>query len=93
MQAKRVQCVLRHQFSLIQLHGFLTALPQPRQCCLGLVIVKTALPTSLGNCINLYDRLRNPSTALSAVVFVELSAQCTAEVPPCSSDAFVQDAS
>jgi len=62
MQAKRVRCdVLPHEFSLIHLHGFLTALHRPRlglilsclashwtrQCCLGLGLVKTASPTSL----------------------------------------------
>jgi len=49
MQAKRVRCVLPHEFSLIHLHGFLTALPRPHQCCLGdgLGLVKTASPTSL----------------------------------------------
>jgi len=43
--------VLPHEFCLIQLHGFLTALPRPRQCCLnlglGLGLVKTASPTPL----------------------------------------------
>jgi len=55
--------VLPREFSLIHLHGFLTALPRPRlglilsclasprprQCCLGLGLglVKTASPTSL----------------------------------------------
>jgi len=45
-------CVLPHEFSLVHLHGFLTALPRPDselprpyQCCLGLE--KTASPTSL----------------------------------------------
>jgi len=64
MQAKRVRCVcvLPNEFSLIHLHSFLTALPRPRlglivscldplrprQCCLGLGLVKTASSTSLG---------------------------------------------
>jgi len=29
MQAKRVRCVLPHEFSLIYFHGFLIALPRP----------------------------------------------------------------
>jgi len=40
-------CVLPDEFSLIQLHGFMTALPWPRQCCLGFGLMKTASPTSL----------------------------------------------
>jgi len=39
MQAKRVRCVLPHEFSLIHIYGFLTALPLPNSQlpCLGLV--------------------------------------------------------
>jgi len=38
MQAKRFRCVcvLPHEVSLIHLLSFLTALPRPRQCRLGL---------------------------------------------------------
>jgi len=43
MQAKRVRCVcvLPHEFSLIHLHDFLTALPRP---CLGLILSYFAMP-------------------------------------------------
>jgi len=63
MQAKRVRCVLPHEFSSIHLYGFLTALPRPRlglilSCLaslrprqwflgLGLGLEKTVSPTSL----------------------------------------------
>jgi len=39
MQSKRVLRVLLYEFSLMHLHGFLTALPQP---CLSLVNAASA---------------------------------------------------
>jgi len=44
MQAKRVRCVLHHEFSLIHLHSSLTTLPRPR---LGLILSGLASASSI----------------------------------------------